>query len=97
MNDIKGSLGHSCLLTWSRWSTIPADWRSEPQWSRSEPQTHLEGSQQLVAALNAGNVKEEVKGSRCYFRTVFCICFNGVEYLIFILTPCHLVSHNRNI
>lgn len=53
-------------------------------------EAYLEGSQQLAAALDTGNVKKEVDGTRSNFWPVFSVSLNSIQNLLFVLVSTHL-------
>lgn len=58
-------------------------------------EAYLEGSQQLAAALDTGNVKKEVDGTRSNFWPVFSVSLNSIQNLLFVLVSAHLAWRNK--
>lgn len=76
---------------------LPLEW---PGWkkrlgvqnslSQGEAKAYLEGSQQLAAALDAGNVEKQVDGPGGDFRPVLGVSLDGIQDLLFIFVSTHL-------
>lgn len=62
---------------------------------QGETKAYLEGSQQLAAALDAGNVKKQVDGPGSDFRPVLGVSLDSVQDLLLILVSTHLVWKSR--
>lgn len=62
---------------------------------QGEAKAYLEGSQQLAAALDAGNVKKQVDGPGSDFWPVLGVSLNSIQDLLFVLVSTHLVRKSK--
>lgn len=62
---------------------------------QGEAKAYLEGSQQLAAALDAGNVEQQVDGPGSDFRPVLSVSLDGIQDLLFVLISTHLAWKSK--
>lgn len=62
---------------------------------QGEAKAYLEGSQQLAAALDAGNVKKQVDGPGSDFRPVLGVSLDSIQDLLLVLVSTHLAWKSK--
>lgn len=62
---------------------------------QGEAKAYLEGSQQLAAALDAGDVEKQVDGPGSDFRPVLSVSLDSIQDLLFVLVSTHLAWRSK--